>query len=103
MCTYHGQYLTQLHCLLCYFHDSPSISCYGGLFYLLDVISKRTLSLFIVLQPVQPLQAIHYNIGHRQLTGFKFVWFVIDLEVILYGQTTISWDFGGSIDDYFNP
>ena len=47
MCTYHGQYLTQLHCLLCYFHDSPSISCYGGLFNLPFVISKRPLSLFV--------------------------------------------------------
>jgi hypothetical protein len=37
------------------------------------------------------------------LTAFRFVWFVIDLEVILYGQTTVSWDFSGSIDDYFNP
>lgn len=37
------------------------------------------------------------------MTAFKFVWLVIDLEVILYGQTTVSWDFSGSIDDYFNP
>jgi hypothetical protein len=47
LCWYYGEYFTEIHSLLCYFHDSSSITCDGGmLLWLLICYSDSSTPLY---------------------------------------------------------